>query len=83
MTEAQTIEQRVKFLEREIRELKKEKDRAHWVKVGTVTATTGWTRERLRRARDFGEIEFKKTDKGFFYNLDSLHPAMFKVKQAS
>lgn len=48
-----------------------------WVKVSEVKKLTGWSKERLRRARINQEIEWKKKN-GMWYNINSLHPLLIK-----
>jgi hypothetical protein len=45
-----------------------------WVKVGFVTAKTGWGKEKMRQAREQGLIEFEHRENGFWYNINSLNP---------
>jgi hypothetical protein len=49
-----------------------------WVKVSVIRQMTGWTTERLRRARENGEIQYKKDNTGFWYNIDTLNPVHIK-----
>jgi hypothetical protein len=53
-----------------------------WVKVSVIRDLTGWDRERMRRARNNGEVEFKKDGNKFLYNPDSIHPVHKKLKVA-
>jgi hypothetical protein len=55
-----------------------EKQKKTWVKAGDIIKLTGWNREKLRQRRLDGIVEFKKTDKGFFYNPDSIPAILIK-----
>lgn len=82
MTDSQKIEyltERITRLEKKLRDLDKGKDvPRNWVKVSKAMKVTGWNKEQMRQARDNDEIEFKKTSKGFYYNLATLNPLLIK-----
>lgn len=72
-----TLEQRLERLERQVAEMKR---KPKWTKVTEIARLTGWDRERMRRARQNGEVNFKKKGSSFFYDLDSIHPLLIKNK---
>jgi hypothetical protein len=72
----QSLERRVARMEGMLKTLVGAKEKAVWVKVSGVTRLTGWNREKLRQMRINGIVQFKKTDKGFFYNVSSI-PQIF------
>lgn len=83
MPETITIEQlkqQVARLERKINGLIEEKRKQTWVKVGMVTALTGWNKRTLAQMRTAGIVKWKK-DNGIWYLLESV-PREF-YKQAS
>jgi len=47
-----------------------------WVKASDILRLTGWTADKLRYRRQDGLIEFKKTEKGWFYNATSIPSAL-------
>lgn len=49
-----------------------------WVKVTTIREMTGWDHERMRRARNNGDVVFKKDKTGFWYDPTSLNPVFIK-----
>lgn len=55
-----------------------EKKPKYWVKATDILKMTGWSKETLRLRRVNGLVEFKKTDKGFFYNPASIHPHLIR-----
>jgi len=60
---------------------KKKPAKETWVKVGIITSLTGWNNEGMRKARLNGLIDWKKTDSGFWYLLESLDE-QWKIKRA-
>lgn len=76
-----SVETRIAYLEREINKLKtRNAAKPKWVRVSVITELTGWNKEKMRQARDNNLIEWK-TDDGFWYDLNSLHPLL--IKQSS
>ena len=74
-------------IETQIREMKRKVDaiyqsqvkpRPYKVRASVILELTGWTNERLRQARENGEIRFTTPDKSYRYDLNSLHPYMLK-----
>lgn len=74
------IERRLERLERKIDLLLKEKGaaKATWVKASVIADLTGWDKEGLRKARNYGYVEHRKENGKFLYNLDSLNERMIK-----
>lgn len=58
------------------------KDSKNWVKSTVITEMTGWDNERMRRARNRGEVVWKKDDKGFWYSPESINPIHLKKQTA-
>lgn len=52
-----------------------------WIKAGEVMKLTNWDRDRLRRARERGEVEVKK-EGGIFYLYESI-PQIFLKNQTA
>lgn len=71
---------------KEVRLLRQElqKKDEQWVKVTVILLMTGWDRYQLRRARDRGEINYKKNKTGIWYDANSLAPIHIlpKMKRA-
>lgn len=74
------IEIRLERIERKLEALTKQTRRRQWVKVGTISELTGWNYHRLARARANGEVEFKKEDGKFFYDLNSVNPVFIRTR---
>jgi len=52
-----------------------------WVKVSWIVDLTGWSREKLRQARNHGIITYRKTEqRGIEYLLESV-PEPFIIKK--
>ena len=52
-----------------------------WVNGQTMTQITVWDdRDKLKKARVNGYVEFKQEGKSLLYNLDSIHQIFFKAK---
>lgn len=49
-----------------------------WVKASDILRLTGWTREMLRQRRLADLVEFKKNERGWFYNPDSINPILYE-----
>lgn len=47
-----------------------------WVKVGIIRQLTGWDKEKMRNARLFGTVVFKKEGGVFFYLVESVAPQL-------
>lgn len=72
-----TLEQRVERIERKLKDLERH---SHWAGVATVKKLTGWsTKERLRRARENGEVLMKRKNGKILYDLNSIHPSILKT----
>ena len=48
-----------------------------WVKAHTIMEVTGWDKEYMRRAREYGWITWKK-ENGFFYDYNSIPQQLIK-----
>lgn len=61
---------------KELSQVKKmlQKREEQWVKVSVIVQLTGWDKEALRRARNRGEIKYKKNKTGIWYDANSLLP---------
>jgi hypothetical protein len=56
--------------------------KAIWIKAKEVKDITGWDKEKMRKARTLGWIEWEKNEKlGFIYNLQSI-PQEFRKQTA-
>lgn len=71
-----SVETRLARLERELKALKGPQQK--WVKSSVIIELTGWNKEKMRSARDNGLITWKTDDKGYWYDLNSLHPYLIK-----
>jgi len=49
-----------------------------WLPASWIMEATGWDKEKMRRARAQGVVDFKKVDGSYLYNLYSIHPALLK-----
>jgi hypothetical protein len=56
--------------------------KVRWVKVSVITELTGWDRRRLERARNSGEIIYKKDSTGIWYDQDSINSIHLSRKTA-
>lgn len=71
----------VQLLRRELRYLKKQQQKQTWVTVSTITELTIWnTKEKLRRAREHGLVEVRRSEEGIRYKLESINQMFFKSK---
>lgn len=75
--------------EEEILELKKRVEKLeHWKKeqtrkphlapVSEIKKLTGWNKERMRRARQNGEIKMIRKNGKILYDLSSINPLLIK-----
>lgn len=70
-------------LHRVIKELVADRKKETWITPNWVFEVTGWTKLKLRQAREQGIIEFRKV-KGneYEYKLESIPDIFIKQKQA-
>ena len=77
-----TLEERLERLERKIDGLSrliKDMKRPYWVRVGVITALTGWNKEGMRAARENGYVNYKEKDGSHWYDLNSIHSKFIKI----
>lgn len=70
---------RLERIERLLRDLHKKDKKPRWAKVGDIADITGWSKERMRRARETGQVRWKKDGNGYWYDVNSIHPAFLKT----
>jgi hypothetical protein len=70
------LEERVKKLERLVKELTTQKKT--WVKSPVITKLTGWDQEGMRVARRNGYVKWEKKKDGFWYLLESINEVFIK-----
>lgn len=59
----------------------KKKNTKTWVKATEVMKFTGWDKGYMKKAREYGFVEWKKDKKlGFLYLLESIHPLLIRKK---
>lgn len=75
------VKQQFDRLNDKLNKLLGETKKATWIKVSFVILLTGWDKEKLRQAREQGLIEWKKTEDGWLYKLESI-PEQFIKKTA-
>jgi hypothetical protein len=73
------LDRRLSSIEKKLSLLLGEKKRAAWVKAGAIMQLTGWGREDMRRMRINGIINWKKDEKGFWYDLNSIPERFIKT----
>lgn len=69
-------------IERKINQIIKlleQKQKPMWVKASVITGLTGWTKDKMNKARENGYIDWKKDEEtGFWYDLHSLSEKFIK-----
>lgn len=72
-------------LERKVDRLTKlveQKQKSLWVKASVITGLTGWTKDKMNKARENGYVSFEIRDKGdrseYWYDLNSLNERFIK-----
>ena len=73
MTQVQRLQRIQQTLDRLVEKLEK----PVFVKVSFIRSKTGWTKEKLRQAREQGLVEYEKRDDGLFYDIKSIDPVFF------
>jgi len=68
-------------LHRELKSLKEAQGKATWVSPSWVTDLTGWSKEKLRMARDQKIVDAKRSNGGgWLYKLESIPQHFIKQK---
>lgn len=52
--------------------------RPRWIPASWIMEATGWDKEKMRRAREQGVVDFKRERGIYLYNINSIHPALLK-----
>lgn len=73
-----SLEAQLQRIERKLDQLNNPKPK--WVKSTVIIELTGWNKDRMASARNNNELTWKKDSTGFWYDLNSLHPYLVKVK---
>lgn len=60
--------------------LQRKEEKATWVKSTFITQITGWDKHKMRSARNQNIIQWKKTETGFWYLLESV-PEQFIIRK--
>jgi hypothetical protein len=71
-------------LHRELKALKMEQEKKTWVSPSWISDLTGWSKEKLRMAREQKIVEVKRSNSGgWLYRLESIPQHFIKQKITS